>query len=348
MQTPGVLCVPIHQDVVQNLDLILIRCNTLFKNAKSILQKPTPLHKEILALYHDAECLDRDFICWTKNQPKEWMPTPVGTIQKSAAESSTCGYCWEGQVDNYLDRKWLLLDVGSLSRLIAYVVFVVAVWNTYRKTHVMLLEILDNCIQCLSTIENDIILSLHQRANTLIKSFVASIPYHLAPDPATFIQAIDRKEEIPPARPVGGLLLLYPLFVVAHCPLVSAPLRAYFRNCLGWIGKYMGIGQANLLSEVSSDTDEGMPFFTLISKHSKLNMSPANPCASISGPDRRPYSNMGRNAITIFIYCAGNWMRFFRKERNITRFYRIVFLERSPFNPILLYDILSRPWRYID
>lgn len=134
-----------------------------------------------------------------------------------------------------------------------YLVYVAAVWNTYRKTHLMLLEIL---ISCISPVEMRIISSLQQQANALVDSIVASIPYHLAPDPIDFIRAIGGQEEVSPGRPVGGLLLLHPLFVVAHCTLVSAPLRAYFGGCLRWIGKHMGIGQANLLSEVSSGADE--------------------------------------------------------------------------------------------
>lgn len=86
--------------------MILFKCNVLFKNAREILLKPTSSREELQALRHDAECLDRDFICWAKDQPKEWTPMPVGTIQKSTAESSTCEYCWQGQVDKYLDRKY--------------------------------------------------------------------------------------------------------------------------------------------------------------------------------------------------------------------------------------------------
>lgn len=115
----------------------------------------------------------------------------------------------------------------------------------------MLLDILVRCTRRLPTVDEGDILALQQRADMLVAAIVASIPYHLAQDPMAFIGAMERRDGVCPARPVGGLLLLHPLFVTVHCSLVSTPLKAYFRRCLCWIGQHMGIGQATLLSEVS-------------------------------------------------------------------------------------------------
>lgn len=103
MQTPSVLCAYHHPNTVQTLDIVLIKCNELFKKAEAILSKHASRPEEILLLHQDTESLDHAFISWAKDQPIEWMPVAVGTIRESTAESSTCGYCWQGPVDTYLD-----------------------------------------------------------------------------------------------------------------------------------------------------------------------------------------------------------------------------------------------------
>jgi hypothetical protein len=51
-------------------------------------------------------------------------------------------------------------------------------------------------------------------------------------------------------RPVGGLLLMYTLYVLLTLPIVEPKLKVYIRDCLAWIGTHMGIGQATILSKV--------------------------------------------------------------------------------------------------
>lgn len=80
----------------------------------------------------------------------------------------------------------------------------------------------------------------------------ATVPFHLAQDVAQYINASALGLEVPSGRPVGGLLLLHPLYVAANCDMVAPELRMYFIRCLSWIGKHMGIGRATMLSEMSS------------------------------------------------------------------------------------------------
>ncbi|KAI9741379.1 MAG: hypothetical protein M1834_003096 [Cirrosporium novae-zelandiae] len=96
-------------------------------------------------------------------------------------------------------------------------------------------------------------LILTKEAQKLAEGIVASIPYHLTKDPQTYIHETQTgSEEIIPGSPVGGLLLMHPLFVAARMPVVSPQLRAYMSRCLAWIGKNMGIGQSTLLSNASA------------------------------------------------------------------------------------------------
>jgi hypothetical protein len=90
-----------------------------------------------------------------------------------------------------------------------------------------------------------------QQSRVLIDDILASIPYHLANDPREYLDAIASGTTPLIGRPVGGLLLLHPLYVLASCSIVPDPIKDYVRRCLGWIGQYMGIGQARLMSKVS-------------------------------------------------------------------------------------------------
>jgi hypothetical protein len=130
-------------------------------------------------------------------------------------------------------------------------VYIAAVWNTYRKTHLMLVDILLRCAQQLS--RPDLIPGLEQQAHTLTTGIIASVPYYLSCDLHDYLQSIRSGiAKIPVGRPIGGLLLLHPLYVGAQCSAVPLPLQDHLNRCLAWIGHHRGIGQATLLSKVGS------------------------------------------------------------------------------------------------
>lgn len=128
-------------------------------------------------------------------------------------------------------------------------VYVTAVWNTYRMTHLMVLDII---IRCIKIVHADSAPTQEQKkADELVKYILASIPYHLSADPKDYLQAIlSGSGLIKAGRPVGGLLLLHPLFVGARLSILSVETRNYMNRCLAWMGENMGIGQATLLSNV--------------------------------------------------------------------------------------------------
>jgi hypothetical protein len=162
--------------------------------------------------------------------------------------------------------------------------YVAAVINTYRKTYLMLIDVLVRLLPRAvpelnaSTALDDPNLDIDQvasaagaatntiatwteKATGLVHEILASIPYHLAKD----LSAVGTMSPSAPGglrtsststsapgvgRPVGGLLLLHPLYVLSSCTIVPTSVQAYVLKCLAWIGEHMGIGQATVMSKV--------------------------------------------------------------------------------------------------
>lgn len=126
-----------------------------------------------------------------------------------------------------------------------------AVWNIWRKTQLLYIDCLSRIARLLS--REDRIPAYEKRAGALVLGLKASIPYHLAFDLDEYLRLADAGAPlIPPNRPVGGLLLLHPLYVAARCSIVPLSDRVYFIDCLTWIGQHMGIGQATLVADRKS------------------------------------------------------------------------------------------------
>jgi hypothetical protein len=116
----------------------------------------------------------------------------------------------------------------------------------------MLVEILLHCAEQLGLL--DLLPNFNCQAQALTDGIVASIPFHLARDPGEFLHTVLSGVDsvISVGRPVGGLLLLHPLYVATRSSILPLALRNYLSECLEWIGQHMGIGQATLLSKASS------------------------------------------------------------------------------------------------
>ncbi|KAL2812315.1 hypothetical protein BJX63DRAFT_421877 [Aspergillus granulosus] len=78
----------------------------------------------------------------------------------------------------------------------------------------------------------------------LLYDVIVSFPYLLAEDVQAFLPDGEKREISNPGRTAGGLLLMYPLYVLSRLPTVSPEMQDYFKRCLAGIGKQMGIGQA--------------------------------------------------------------------------------------------------------
>jgi hypothetical protein len=129
-------------------------------------------------------------------------------------------------------------------------VYVAAVWNTYRKNRLMILDVIVRCSKRLE-IGNNYHDEKYQ-IDELIADLMAGIPFHLAENFASFVEQAHGSLEltIVPGRSVGGLLLMHPLFVISHLSIVGSQFQTQMRDCLAWIGNHMGIGEATMLSSV--------------------------------------------------------------------------------------------------
>ena len=174
-----------------------------------------------------------DFTVWQKTRCPDFNPRTVGHIPKLQSGSMLeVGY-WPGRVDAYFD------------------LYVAGVWNTSRTARLLLISL----ILKLSNILNDNRdhTREHKNALHLAEDIVASIPYHITEDLHIFFRKRGEKEEgINPGRPVGGLLLMHPLYVASTLPIVPPKMREYMRKSLAWIGTNMGIGQASVFAKVRS------------------------------------------------------------------------------------------------
>ena len=191
--------------------------------------------------------LNEEYLPWPACQPEEWRPRTIGSIgHKQDALLQGTAY-WPGRVDTYFDRK----KRSTLSQLpsLMIAVYVAAVWNTYRKARLMILDVIIRCSVRLG--EEGCRKDEQVDAQELVDGMAASILYHLTDNPQTFMQQAEHGSvTVAPGRPIGGLLLMHPLYVMSKLSVVSPQLRAHLKDCLAWIGKHMGIGQATLFSDV--------------------------------------------------------------------------------------------------
>ncbi|GLA51037.1 hypothetical protein AnigIFM63604_007374 [Aspergillus niger] len=229
----GVLCAPASNHAVHNLDSILIKCHPLFEHANTQLQDPLASFYELQITLDRALAIELAFSQWGPTQDVSWKADIVGFMSQQDAEASSCPFAWGGPVHAYFD------------------IYVAAVMNTYRKTYLMLLDVLIRLASRMGgTIRTDNVTRWEKQAHILIYDIVASIPYHLANNLHAYQQDILSLNSPPGlGRSVGGLLLLHPLFVLSTCSAVPRPIQNHALKCLAWIGQHMGIGQGMLMSK---------------------------------------------------------------------------------------------------
>jgi hypothetical protein len=175
--------------------------------------------------------LNHDLTIWQQNQSEEFKPTTVHP-GLPVTHNHGVGY-WHGRVDMYLD------------------LYVAALWNISRIARCLLITLL---IRLSGVLNDDVNHEAdHQEALRLVHDVIASIPYHLSEDLQVFLRQRDDHTEVSnPGRPVGGLLLMHSIYVASHLEIFPLEIREYMKNCLVWIGRRMGIGQAAFLAQASS------------------------------------------------------------------------------------------------
>ncbi|KAK0509741.1 hypothetical protein JMJ35_008135 [Cladonia borealis] len=141
-------------------------------------------------------------------------------------------------------------------------------WNTSRIARVLLIHMILKLSRLLKDDQDHT--RKHQDALLgFIEDIVSSIPFHLAEDSPVFLHRLEEGEVgkaqmgkenaatiLSPGRPVGGLLLMHPIYVASKLSVVPQQTREYMTDCLEWIAKHMGIGQASLIAKAPDVHEE--------------------------------------------------------------------------------------------
>ncbi|KAF4126192.1 hypothetical protein GMORB2_1438 [Geosmithia morbida] len=92
---------------------------------------------------------------------------------------------------------------------------------------------------------------LKQDVLPVIYAMLASIPFFLIDDVEG---ALIRSDRILPGPSAGGLLAMYPLYLVRmQKSVITSDIGRHIRGCLSWIGHWQGIGQAKVLARNEED-----------------------------------------------------------------------------------------------
>jgi hypothetical protein len=204
------------------LDLLLTLASLRTKSEASSSSEPTDftaLKKETLTLHHR-------FTKWQSSLIPESKPTVIGHIHISQSEPEIPPGYWPAKVETYFD------------------LYVAGVWNIFRTARLLLLALIIKFSDD-SSVEEYI-----HTAHLIVEDMLASVPYHLVENLQVLLRDSESTEINNPGRVLGGLLLVYPLFVTSRMRFLDKGMREYMLRCLAWIGEYMGIGQATVLAKV--------------------------------------------------------------------------------------------------
>jgi len=217
---------------MKSLDVLLIKSRPVLERASQILSDPKATKVDLRTLKQDASLLNKEYSLWPLCQPKEWLPRTLGVIQDEDqfnGGSLSEKLFWPGNVDSYFD------------------LYVSAVWNTYRKARLKLLHVIARSSERInpSELTNR---KLEAEMQELVDDMCASVPFHLVADlPSALHKPSDM---IPPGKALGGLFLMYTMYIASSLPMVPSKQRFWMRGRLRWIGTRMGIRQASMLADV--------------------------------------------------------------------------------------------------
>jgi hypothetical protein len=151
--------------------------------------------------------------------------------------------CWPGRVDTYSD------------------IYIASVWNIARAAQLLLIVLMERISADLNN--NNTSPNNMRVAKTTIEAMIASVPYHLTDNLYSFLDG-PKMDITEPGRTLGGLLLMYPLYIASRVPLIPEPTADYLQRCLFWIASNMGIGQADWLAKVPRWQFQNLTFISML------------------------------------------------------------------------------------
>lgn len=230
---PGLLSPYPIQDTdpsMKSLDVLLIKSHPVLQQASRLLSHEKATKAELRSLKRDAGLLNKEFALWPLCQPKQWLPKTLGILKKTRNDGGE-SYFWDGKVDEYFD------------------LYVAAVWNIYRKARLKLIDVIFKASKGL-----DLKATMPQKlmADTqgLVDELCASVPFHLLADLPAYLRN-GNAEKKRPGKALGGLLLMYPLYIASSLSMVPTEQREWMKGRLRWIGRVIGIRQASMLADVN-------------------------------------------------------------------------------------------------
>lgn len=161
------------------------------------------------------------------------------------------------------------------------IVYIAAVWNTYRTTLLRLYDLITQCGEYLETEASPFhateeYQSLRQQAQKAAEDICSSIAYHINSDwlsslplslplslcSTTATTSCTHQSKIPKA--LGALFLIWPLYGGSVLSIVPTELRAWMRRKLRSLGTTMGLAQASVLADTVDLWKRTDPHKTLI------------------------------------------------------------------------------------
>jgi hypothetical protein len=209
------------------LDDLLIALDDLWTEYEALSSFDT-----LLSLKSACMALRARLQQWQTSRAVEFIPTTIAQIEEDQLRANLAVGSWPGAVDTYLDLS------------------IAGAWNVFRAAHILLATLAVQIARLSG--DESYGLDVRRQALSAAQGIFSSLPYHLADNLPAFVKEQAQCPEIAdPGKHLGGLLLMHPLYVVSKTPFFTEDMQNYARDCLEWIGTYMGIGQASFLATVS-------------------------------------------------------------------------------------------------
>lgn len=233
---------PFRNEVLQDLDQYINGIQPILAKARDYLVPGFNDLEQLKPFFHELCIMEINLSSWAKHQIGPWEPVEVRACSR------------------YLDS----LPIWDQEPFeICYDLYVSSVWNTYRKCHVVILDLALRCSKRIQELcpehvddKTDTYDNWEREAEEVAIGILRTIPFHLTRLNELHSGATNERKLVEDAggqlgRPVGGLLLIHPLFVISKQVIVDEKIRAFARHTLRWIASNMGIGEGAVLGAVS-------------------------------------------------------------------------------------------------
>ncbi|KAK5056148.1 hypothetical protein LTR84_012701 [Exophiala bonariae] len=247
-------------------DLIL-RTQNILQPEPSLFETSCPRARDrVEKLVVAARSQLLSFREWPLRMPDSWHPKIVQTADLEGTDLSQAEI-YPDRIDVYPSCKSLFISHRKALLTDNDLVYIAAVWNTYRTTLLRLCDLIVQCGQYLETAgqpfrETQEYQSLSAEARRTAEDICASVAYHINNDWVVHIARGSNLTKSPKA--LGALFLVWPLYGGSVLSIVPVEYRSWMRQKLRTIGTSMGFAQATVLADTVDLWKKTDPNKTLI------------------------------------------------------------------------------------